>query len=135
MKKKKTSRRELIKQLDIVFSQYIRLRDSNDMGIAKCITCGKEYHWKDIHAGHFQSRSHMSTRWEEKNVHAQCRVCNILRNGEQYLYAKQIDQLYGEGTADQLFVASRTISKHSTLQLINMIKYYTDKVNEISRGK
>ena len=59
---KKPSRKTLVKKLDKVFSQYIRRRFAVNE-IAKCVTCGKQAHWKDLQAGHFMSRKHYSTRW------------------------------------------------------------------------
>jgi len=53
--KKKPSRGKLVKKLDAVFSQYIRLKDSVG-GYATCFTCGKKDHWKKLQNGHFQSR-------------------------------------------------------------------------------
>ena len=54
---KKPSRKNLIKKLDNVFSQYIRRRFAVN-GVTKCVTCGKEDFWKggEMQAGHFISR-------------------------------------------------------------------------------
>ena len=49
---KKVTKTALVKKLDAVFSIYIRRRFAvND--IAKCVTCGKEDHWKSLQCGHF----------------------------------------------------------------------------------
>ena len=71
---KKPSRKNLIKKLDNVFSQYIRRRFAVN-GITKCVTCGKEDFWRggEMQAGHFISRKHYATRWNETNVQSQCR--------------------------------------------------------------
>ena len=82
-KPKKTDRQKLIAKLDTVFSEYIRLRDSNKEGICKCITCGEYKHWREMDAGHFISREHMATRWEEENAHAQCPSCNRFKSGSK----------------------------------------------------
>ena len=44
---KKPTRSKLVKKLDVIFSQYIRLSNSNSRGYCKCVTCGKEGHWKN----------------------------------------------------------------------------------------
>ena len=63
--------KKLIQQLDKEFSIFIRRRYAiND--IATCVTCGKKDHWKKLQAGHFMSRKHLSTRWDEDNVQVQC---------------------------------------------------------------
>ena len=70
-KPKKPTRTSIVKKLDTVFSIYIRRRYAvND--IAKCVTCGKQDHWKSLQCGHFMSRKHLSTRWNEDNCQVQC---------------------------------------------------------------
>ena len=54
---KKLTRSKIVKKLDTVFSQYIRLKNSVDE-ISTCFTCGKQDHWKKLQNGHFQSRKH-----------------------------------------------------------------------------
>ena len=68
---------KLKKKLDKVFSEFIRRRNADHLGFINCFTCGVKKHWKEQQAGHFQSRSHHSTRWDEVNVQVQCIKCNI----------------------------------------------------------
>lgn len=49
------------------FSKFIRQRDS---GV--CFTCGVRKHWKEMQAGHYVSRTHMSLFLDEINVNCQC---------------------------------------------------------------
>ena len=75
---KKLTRSKLVKKLDAVFSQYIRLKDADEFGNATCFTCGKVDHWKKLQNGHFQSRKHYATRWDEMNCQVQCvSGCNM----------------------------------------------------------
>ena len=62
---KKLTRTKLVKKLDTIFSQYIR-KVNSDNEISTCFTCGKQDHWKKLQNGHFQSRRHYSTRWDER---------------------------------------------------------------------
>jgi len=123
---KKASRKTIVKKLDAIFSIYIRRRYSKD-DISECVTCGKQDHWKSLQAGHFMSRKHYSTRWDEENVEVQCMVCNVYRYGEQYLFAKYL----GENKADKLLIKSRQIKKFTDIELIELIDIYTDKVNKL----
>ena len=63
-----------LSELQIVFNQYIRLRDIND----GCISCNKGAEWQgQFHAGHYYSRGHSSSlRFNLWNCHKQCSVCN-----------------------------------------------------------
>lgn len=93
---------QLKKSADKYFSQYIRLRDSDQNGIAECITCDTRVHWKRIQCGHFVSRKASTLRFDEENCNAQCVGCNMFKQGEQYLYSKAIDLKYGDGKAEEL---------------------------------
>tara|TARA_R110000796_G_scaffold100968_3_gene209729 strand:- start:108 stop:500 length:393 start_codon:yes stop_codon:yes gene_type:complete len=120
---KKKSRKSLIKKLDTAFSQYIRRRFAANE-VAKCVTCGKEAHWKELQAGHFMSRKHYSTRWDETNVQVQCSGCNVFRYGEQYKFGIYLEQAYDKGTAEELQAKSREITKFSDNELIALIEHY-----------
>ena len=93
---------KLKKKLDKVFSEFIRRRNADHLGFINCFTCGVKKHWKEQQAGHFQSRSHHSTRWDEVNVQVQCVKCNMFRQGEQYKFGLYLDERYGKGTAKEL---------------------------------
>ena len=64
---------------DSWFSKFIRLRDADENGIIRCISCGKPVFWKQSDAGHFIKRQHKATRFNEKNANAQCKECNWLK--------------------------------------------------------
>jgi len=129
MASKKPSRSKIVKKLDAIFSQYIRQKNSNDFGVATCFTCGKKDHWKKLQNGHFQSRKHYATRWLEKNCQVQCAGCNVFRYGEQFIFSKNLDEKYGDGTAEELYVKSKEIVKYSNDELLDMIKYYKNLVD------
>ena len=125
---KKPSRKTIVKNLDKVFSEYIRRRYAKN-GIAECVTCGKKDHWKNLQAGHFMSRKHYATRWDEDNVEVQCMACNVYRYGEQYLFAKHL----GEKKADELLAKSRTMVKIKDWELQDMIEIYKKKLLELEQ--
>ena len=115
-----------------VFSEYIRLRDSKD-GYNTCVTCGKVINWKyETDAGHFRSRKNNATFVHEKNVHPQCKGCNI--RGEEYVHGKYIDARYGEGTADELTDLSRTTYKFSIYELEELTEHYKEEVKKLKKS-
>ena len=122
---------KLKKDLDKVFSLYIRLRYASKDGIVKCFTCDKTAHYKKMHAGHFMSRKHHATRWNEDNVQVQCPKCNLFGQGEQYAFGKLLDIRIAEGKAEELQELSRTTVKYMRFEYEDMIKYYKEKVNAI----
>ena len=130
MPSKKVSRSKLVKKLDSVFSQYIRLKDSVD-GYATCFTCGKKDHWKKLQNGHFQSRKHYATRWDEQNCQVQCAGCNVFRYGEQFLFAKYLDERFYAGLSDELYIKSKQIVKYTNSEIEDMILKYKKLVDSM----
>jgi len=128
--KKKPSRSKLVKKLDAVFSQYIRLKDSVG-GYATCFTCGKKDHWKKLQNGHFQSRKHYATRWDEQNCQVQCAGCNVFRYGEQFLFAKYLDERFYAGLSDELYFKSKQIVKFTNSEIEDMILKYKKLVDSM----
>ena len=123
---KKPSRKTIITKLDSIFSQYIRLRYSKNE-IATCVTCGKSDNWKKMQNGHFVSRKHYATRWDEDNCQVQCSGCNVFRYGEQYLFSKYL----GADLSEELLMKSRKIKKFTDSELLDMIELYNEKVNNL----
>ena len=120
---------KLKKELDKWFSLYIRLRYATPQGIVQCFTCDKTSHYKKgIHAGHFMSRKHLSTRWHEDNVQVQCYRCNIHLTGNIYAYSKLLDIRIGEGTADNLEELSKVTTKIMRHEYEELINKYKQKV-------
>tara|TARA_Y100001972_G_scaffold35707_1_gene44089 strand:- start:96 stop:485 length:390 start_codon:yes stop_codon:yes gene_type:complete len=119
---------KLKKKLDKIFSEFIRRRNADHLGRVKCFTCGVEKHWKEQQAGHFQSRSHHSTRWDDVNVQVQCVKCNMYRQGEQYKFGMYLDQRFGDGTAEELEHRANTIVKLNRVDYEEAIERYKQKI-------
>ena len=90
-----------------IFSRDIRLRDAlrttGTVEYVLCITCCERKRTIEVDAGHFYSRRNTELLFDRKNVHAQCKKCNMPPySGEQYLYSKKIISLYGEEVLNDL---------------------------------
>ena len=127
-KAKKPTRSKLVKKLDILFSQYVRVKNADNSGICACVTCGKKGHWKDgsIQAGHFISRKHYNTRWDIRNVKPQCVQCNMFKSGQQYLYSLYL----GKELSNELYLQSNKIVKFSNNELQDMIDRYNTELKK-----
>ena len=125
---KKPTRSKLVKKLDVVFSQYIRLSNADNNGYCTCITCNKKFHWKEIQAGHFMSRKHYSIRWDERNVKPQCVACNVYRAGEQYKYSLYL----GNNLSKTLLEESRELRKFTNIELEEIISDYNERVKKLT---
>ena len=127
---------KLKKELDTIFSVFIRLRSANEYGYCQCWTCGVVRHYKDgMQNGHFQSRKHMATRFDEENCQVQCVKCNIYSSGEQFKFGINLDAKYGEGTAEELEFLARTIYKVSRVEYEEQISYYKKLVENLKEEK
>ena len=128
-KLKKKSISKLKKELDSVFSKYIRHKYSKN-GYVSCFTCGVSKPIKQMQNGHFISRKHLSTRWsEEGNCKPQCVKCNIFAYGESYIFGKKLEK---EGVdVEALIFKSRQLQKFNKVELQEMIIEYKAKLNEL----
>jgi hypothetical protein len=126
---------KLKKELDTWFSLYIRLKYSNEYGMVQCYTSGRVYHYKQIHAGHFMSRRHLSTRWCEQNVKPQSAADNLFGQGEQFKFGMLLDSEYGEGTAVELQIKARQSFKMSRVDYEEKISYYKKLVKNLKKEK
>lgn len=131
MKIKKRTKASLVKALDKVFSQFIRLRDTPG-GVGRCISCQKVITYSDSDCGHYINRKHMTTRYDEKNCNAQCRSCNRFDEGNMQGYRRGLIQKIGEKETDLLEVKKHGTSTMGTFELEILILDYKKKVKELS---
>jgi len=129
---RKRSRKHLIVALDRVFSKYIRTKYSKN-GFVECVTCGRSYEIKKIQNGHFMSRKSYSTRWDEENCAPQCYGCNVMQQGQQFLFSKYIDEKYGEGYSQILLIKSKQTVKFADFELQEMIDDYTNRLKVLEK--
>jgi len=134
-KKPKTkSRSSLIKDLDAVFSQYIRLKDAKLIDgelMAMCVTSGEWKPWKQHQNGHFYTRGRQATRWDEMNCHVQSYRDNVLLKGNYIIYTKYMIDRYGREAVDELEFKSLNGHKISTPVMREMIEDYKKKVADL----
>ena len=128
---KKQTIASLKKKADASYSQYVRYRDGEfkrGEWLVECITCEVEKPLKQMQAGHFVSRRVNKLRFDELNVNAQCVGCNMYKQGEQYLYAKNLDAKYGDGTADALMAKRHDTHKFTIPELEEIIRDATVQI-------
>lgn len=117
--KKKTTTK-LKKELDTIFSRYIRWRDDG-----QCYTCSKKDNPKYMQNGHFVPRQYLSLRFDEINCHCQCYACNMLYNGQPSAYAERLKRDYGEDIIEKLELKRQEITKDFPYE--SKIAEYTEK--------
>lgn len=123
-KPKKKSLSKYKKELDRVFSIFIRERDEG-----QCYTCPNKGEIKKMQAGHFVPRQYLAVRWDEVNVHCQCYACNVLYNGQPSAYAARLEKDYGPGTVEMLEGKRKILTKLKPEYYEFWIAHYTTVEN------
>lgn len=124
---KKQTRKALIKKLDEVFSKYIRHKYATH-GKLQCYTCDKEGEIKEMQNGHFWSRKHFTTRWDEDNCRPQCVGCNVFKSGNHPAYGMKMLREYGQDKLERLEQKKNELHKVSLEWYHEQIEYYKNKV-------
>ena len=128
--KAKTPRQKAILKLDTIFSKYVRLKYAEN-GYVACCSCGKVFHWKAIHAGHWIIRKYLNTRWDEFNVHPQCCSCNTFGEGNSAGYAQFMLKTYGTEIMDDLYEKSRDNTQWKAEDIEKLIPIYKAKLKSV----
>lgn len=90
------------KELDRVFSIYIRLRDAGYNGVTRCISCGRYLPFEKMQCGHYHPRYNTSTRWDEDNCNSECYECNCNNPNHLIGYKKNLIAKIGQERFDNL---------------------------------
>lgn len=128
LKKKVKTAAKLKKELDAIFSKYIRQRDKG-----KCYTCPRKDEPKNMQAGHFVPRQYLAVRYDEVNVHCQCYACNMLYHGQPSSYAYRLERDYGKGTVEMLEGKRQLITKNFPYE--EMMVIYKEKLEDLLKDK
>lgn len=126
---------DLVKKLDKVFSQYIRLRDVMPSGFFKCISCGKIKPFSEADCGHYHSRTHMATRFEEDNCHCECKGCNRFSADHLIGYRENLITKIGFSRVERLNVLAHSQKHWLDCELEEKIAYYKAEVKRLSAMK
>ena len=114
---------KLKKQLDKIFSLYIRTKYSKN-GLVKCYTCSVTKPIKEIQNGHWIPRNVLGSRFSEENCRPQCVGCNMFNKGRPDVFAVN---LMNEGVdIKELQKLRYKVFKVSSL-------WYEEKINEYTR--
>lgn len=113
------------------FSRYIRKKAANFQGYARCVTCDKKDHWKNLHAGHFIHGKTKMTYFEETNVHPQCAGCNTYRGGRLRDYTLFMIDTYGRDEVERLEELSRSNENWKITDLRELTEKYKSKFKQL----
>jgi hypothetical protein len=126
LKSEMKTTQDLIKDAQIVFNKFIRLRDKNK----PCVSCDKPLGAK-YDAGHyFSSGGHKAITFNEDNVHGQCVACNQHKHGNLIAYQIGIQKRIGAERLLGLHEDAHKIKKWTREELEEIILTYKTKIND-----
>lgn len=122
------------------FSIFIRVRDTQlgDDGVRRghCISCPKPLELTEGDAGHFIKSTYLMHRYDERNVHLQCRYCNRFLDGNQAEYMRAMERIYGREAVDLMLDTKHQPRPYKAWELQDLREVYKLKIKEIEdRGQ
>ena len=121
---KTKSQAELKKELDRVFSLYIRAIYPKE-----CYTCGKQ--GVTLQCGHFIPRNFLVTRFDERNCRPQCVGCNIFGNGKILDFEDHLVRDLGREEVDKMKASRFKIFKVDSSWYVSKIEEYKEKLKNL----
>jgi len=139
-KPKKKTLSKAKKECWVEFSKYIRTRDclkttgSPNYGV--CVSCGKEFPFKKLQAGHFIPGRHNGNLFSEKYVNAQCWQCNAPaflggKNGNALAYRRAMIRMYGEGAEQEAEAEANREVQYKVFQLEELKTIFKNKLKQL----
>jgi len=104
---------------------------SIDRGI--CVTCGGEFPYEKLQAGHFIAGRNNAVLFQEQGVHAQCVGCNYFGNGQHQRYYAFMKDRYGQDTIDALEREANQHRKFTVSELKEMEKMYKRRAEYVEQ--
>ena len=122
---------ELTKKAQAAFNRYIRLRDRGK----PCISCGKPLGSEpnSYDAGHYRSvGSSPHLRFDENNVHGQCKHCNCHLSGNVVAYRQGLIGRIGLPETERI-EADQSEKHYGKQDLRELAATYRKKAREIEK--
>jgi len=119
-----------------VFNAYIRKRDEK----LPCVSCGHTLTYDPVtdtnvsrqwHAGHYRPAGNVARlRFDERNVHKQCSICNNYLSGNLVDYRKELINRIGLDQLEEL-EATNEPKQYTIEDYTEIIRTYKAKIKEL----
>lgn len=119
---------DYLKELQVIFNKYIRLRDKDQ----PCISCGRELKGK-YDAGHYFSvGAYPNLRYDENNCFGQCVHCNQHKHGATIEYGLRLPDRIGLDAYNKLIEEKDKPFKLTVPEIVELKKIYKEKIKALS---
>jgi hypothetical protein len=116
-----------LKELQIIFNRFIRLRDKGK----NCISCDAKIKGNG-HASHFFSvGSNPALRFNENNCFVSCEYCNTYLHGNLVEYSLRLPDRIGQDNYDKLFSMRGIKKQYSIPEIEELKRIYKQKIKDI----
>lgn len=137
--KKKTERQKAKDNAWKAFSIYIRTRDclrfTGDPNEGKCVTCNRNYPFKQLQAGHFIQGRGNAVLFDERLVYTQCVGCNgnppFGKGGNYVEYFVFMEEEWGREMIDDFLALKQQTVKYKIHDFVRLEQEFKDKTREI----
>jgi hypothetical protein len=118
----------LKKRLQLLVNKYVRLRDEKD----PCISCQK---WSQMwDAGHYINQGSSGfLRFDPKNIHKQCRACNLFKRGNLLEYRINLVRKIGRDAVETLESKRHEVKHWTRNELEELVIYFKQAVKNQER--
>lgn len=122
------SRSTWLKEAQLVFNRYTRLKDKHE----GCISCDRPASWNgQWHASHYRSvGSAPELRFEELNVHKSCSVCNNHLSGNIMNYRPRLIRKIGQQAVEWL-EGKHEPKKYTIDEIQSLMAYYRKRIKQL----
>lgn len=131
---KKISTGKLKKELYTLVQLLARLEDVDHTWFGKCISCWKRINRREWDWWHYIPRSYMSTAFDLRNIHLQCKYCNGQLHWNIIEYRKNLIRKYWLDLVEELEKKKHETKHYSVEELQDLIKW-TKQLIEIEKKK
>lgn len=123
------ARSEWLKELQVIFNKFIRLRDAG----LPCISCGHpDDGGRQRHASHYKSvGGNPALRFDPINCHASCSICNNYLSGNLVPYRVALIAKVGQAEVDRLEGKQEPL-KLTIPEIQSLIAEYKAKVKALT---
>lgn len=126
----------LDKQLDTVFSKYIRLKYTDEDGNGNCFTCDDRYQFHFLQCGHFIKRAITLYRHDKNNARIQCKDCNEFKAGNMEVYEDRlIDEIGIVKVAEMKFKTTQDFAGFTNFEKRQMLFNLRKQCRELLKDK
>lgn len=128
-------RKRLIKELDKYYSIYVRYSASDKNGYTTCYTSGIKLPWRQLDAGHWQSRRYQQTRWDLDNIRPQSRFDNRNLGGNYKVYTPKLTAELGITKVEEIKFKAHNGGKMTTMDMEEKLMEIKKKLNDLIKER